>query len=194
MLPKPVLVCVKDVGLWSVFGAATLTRAQVLDGGVGRLHCDVGRFVWLDEPLRLTPDGFRYHNVVARLKQDFEMQARRAPAAVGGIVNDHFQEFSTAVWRVIMIEPASMHSFVRGSAVLPRRFSTVAEVARLMGVVAEPVAELGLHPAEVADLEANADVDPLEAALAAAAVAGGRGDGNLVAQCCSDFAGEHYGS
>ena len=176
-LPKAVLLCSKDDGTWSVFGAATLTRAQAARGGDGWVHWDLGRYVALSPPLALAHTDFKYHNQVSMLKPAAEMEARRSSETCGGIVNDHFHEFAATKFRVIKVEPGQLHVFERSNLMMPRRFLSKAEVARLLGVGVDDVGEIELHPAEAAEGAANANIDPLEVALETVARRGGGGSG-----------------
>jgi len=177
VLPQPFLVAVRRSSRWIIVGATVLDRAQQVLGS-DRVLWHVARFVWLLAEVPLEYSSTKYMSCVSKLKADMEMGLRRANTEVGGSVNDHFPEHSAANWRVFHIDDSQAQLFDRAVGA-PRSFASTAALARQAGVAAEQVEVLAPHPLDVADAEANAEVDALDVLL-------GVGHASAVERCPLD--------
>ena len=163
-LPQPFFVCFKEAGLWRIVGAMVLSRVQQVRGAE-HVCWDILRFVHLAERVDALPTDMRYCSAVCKARGEVELRLRRSAASEGGIINDHFSEFSTANWRVFCVEQAAWPQFDQSSADRPRQVYSPASVARLVGVVPQGVDAISPHPETLADRIVDSDADPLQEAL-----------------------------
>ena len=124
---------------------------------------------------------------------------RRSPAAVGGTVKDHFDEFVGSSWRVLLFPNTEVPQ--RRDNAAPRFLRTPASMARRAGVAALGIPAIREHWVHELETAIDADADPLVAAagkqVEAEAVGGGgagQSTADIAYQNVMDLASSRAGS
>ena len=156
-LPKPVFVF--DRSAKAVTSCCLLPACRLQEGEVF-VQWHVTRAVLAAQPLPIGSDASSYIGAVFNLKPQAEARLRMAPAACGGTLGEHLEQFSKqASWRVVMFDREPMEqAYARPACIFSLR--TRPDCARLLCV--QPVLERGSQsqPAEVdASVFDDDDVD-----------------------------------